>query len=121
VDPVTEFQTMVRALHTAGLEVILDVVFNHTAEGDHRGPALSLRGLDNASYYRLVAAEPRHYENWTGCGNTIAADQPLVTALIIDSLRWWVQAMHADGFRFDLAPVLGRGRPAFNRHAAFFE
>ncbi|HXQ31265.1 MAG TPA: glycogen debranching protein GlgX [Steroidobacteraceae bacterium] len=120
-DPVAEFQTMVRALHAAGLEVILDVVFNHTAEGDHSGPTLSLRAIDNASYYRLVAAEPRHYENWTGCGNTIAADQPLVTALILDSLRWWVQAMHVDGFRFDLAPVLGRGHPAFNRHAAFFE
>jgi glycogen operon protein len=121
VDPVDEFRTMVRALHGAGLEVILDVVFNHTAEGDHRGPTLSLRGIDNATYYRLAADEPRHYENWTGCGNTVAADQPLVTALIVDSLSWWAEAMHVDGFRFDLAPVLGRGRPAFNRHAAFFE
>ncbi|HXQ64848.1 MAG TPA: glycogen debranching protein GlgX [Steroidobacteraceae bacterium] len=119
-DPVAEFQTMVRALHAAGLEVILDVVFNHTAEGDHRGPTLSLRGIDNATYYRLAAEQPRHLENWTGCGNTIAADQPLVTALILDSLSWWAEAMHVDGFRFDLAPVLGRGRPAFNRHAALF-
>ena len=119
-DPVTEFQAMVKALHAAGLEVILDVVFNHTAEGDEHGPTLSLRGIDNPSYYRLDAQDPRRYENWTGTGNTVAVDQPMVTQVVLDSLRWWTEAMHVDGFRFDLAPVLGRKRPAFNRHADFF-
>ena len=119
-DPVAEFQTMVKALHAAGLEVILDVVFNHTAEGDERGPTLSLRGIDNPSYYRLDAQDPRRYENWTGTGNTVAVDQPMVTQVVLDSLRWWTAAMHVDGFRFDLAPVLGRKHPAFNRHADFF-
>ncbi len=119
-DPVAEFQTMVKALHAADLEVILDVVFNHTAEGDERGPTLSLRGIDNPGYYRLDGADPRRYENWTGCGNTVAVDQPMVTQLVLDCLRWWTEAMHVDGFRFDLAPVLGRKHPAFNRHADFF-
>ncbi len=119
-DPVREFQTMVKALHAAGIEVILDVVYNHTAEGDGRGATLSLRGIDNASYYRRSAEDGRVYEDWTGCGNTVAVDDPLVTAVIIDSLRWWTEKMHVDGFRFDLAPVLGRKRPAFNRHADFF-
>ena len=119
-DPVAEFQTRVKALHRAGLEVILDVVFNHTAEGDERGPTLSLRGIDNASYYQLSGEDPRRYANWTGTGNTVAVDHPPVTELVIDCLRWWVEAMHVDGFRFDLAPVLGRKHPAFNRHADFF-
>ena len=120
LDAVDEFRTMVRALHAAGIEVILDVVFNHTAEGNELGPTLSLRGIDNPGYYRLLAEQPRHYENWTGCGNTVAVDNPPVTALLLDCLRWWAEVMHVDGFRFDLAPVLGRKRPAFNRHAAFF-
>ena len=119
-DPVREFQTMVKALHAAGLEVILDVVYNHTAEGDARGPTLSLRGVDDLSYYRRASDEPSRYADWTGCGNTIAADEPLVAAVILDSMRWWSEAMHVDGFRFDLAPVLGRKHPAFNRHADFF-
>jgi isoamylase len=119
-DPVREFRTMVKALHAAGIEVILDVVFNHTAEGGGHGPTLSLRGVDDASYYRHASEDPGRYEDWTGCGNTVAVDEPLVTAVIVDSLRWWTEAMHVDGFRFDLAPVLGRKRPAFNRHADFF-
>jgi isoamylase len=119
-DPVREFQTMVKALHAAGIEVILDVVYNHTGEGNGRGPTLSLRGVDDASYYRHSSGDPARYEDWTGTGNTVAVDEPLVTAVIVDSLRWWTEAMHVDGFRFDLAPVLGRKRPAFNRHADFF-
>ncbi|GAP35546.1 glycogen debranching protein GlgX [Piscinibacter sakaiensis] len=120
--PRDEFRDMVRALHAAGLEVILDVVYNHTAEGDERGPALSFRGLDNASYYRLYHdAEHRlHHENHTGCGNTLDIRQPRVLQLVMDSLRFWVEQMHVDGFRFDLAPVLGRGDHGFDRHAAFF-
>ena len=119
-DPVDEFRSMVRALHAAGIEVILDVVFNHTAEGNEHGQTLSLRGIDNPGYYRLVSEAPLSYENWTGCGNTVAVDEPPVTALVVDCLRWWAEVMHVDGFRFDLAPILGRKRPAFNRHAAFF-
>ena len=119
-DPVDEFRRMVRALHAAGIEVILDVVYNHTAEGDGGGPTLSLKGFDNAAYYRLDAADPSRYENWTGCGNTIDASQPASRALIVDSLRWWAEAMHVDGFRFDLAPVLGRDGAAFRREAPLF-
>lgn len=119
-DPVAEFRQMVRALHAAGLEVILDVVFNHTAEGNEHGPVLSLKGFDNAAYYRLDAADPARYVNDTGCGNTVACDHPATLALILDSLRWWVEAMHVDGFRFDLAPVLGRRRTGFDRHAPLF-
>jgi glycogen operon protein len=119
-DAVTEFRAMVRALHEAGIEVILDVVFNHTAEGDERGPTLSLRGIDNPAYYRLDPARRRGYENWTGCGNTVAVDNRPTTELVLDCLRWWAESMHVDGFRFDLAPVLGRKRPAFNRHGEFF-
>jgi glycogen operon protein len=119
-DPVGEFRQMVRALHAAGIEVILDVVYNHTAEGDEGGPTLSLRGFDNAAYYRLDPDDPRRYANWTGCGNTIDASQPATRALILDSLRWWAEAMHVDGFRFDLAPVLGRDGGVFRRDAPLF-
>src|SRR5262249_12677187 len=93
-DAVREFKTMVRALHGAGLEVILDVVYNHTAEGNHLGPTLSFRGIDNASYYRLVANDPRYYMDYTGCGNTLQMQSPRVLQLIMDSLRYWVLEMH---------------------------
>jgi glycogen operon protein len=105
--PVDEFRDMVKALHRAGLEVILDVVFNHTAEGDHRGPTLSLRGLDNREYYILEADRSR-YANYTGTGNTLNANHPIVRRMIVDSLRYWVEVMHVDGFRFDLASILAR-------------
>ena len=118
--PRDEFRAMVRALHQAGIEVILDVVFNHTAESDEAGPALSFRGLDNAAYYRLHAATPATYENLSGCGNTLDIRQPPVLQLVMDSLRYWVLSMHVDGFRFDLAPVLGRAEHGFSAQAAFF-
>jgi glycogen operon protein len=111
--PVDEFRDMVKALHRSGIEVILDVVFNHTAEGDHTGPTLSFRGIDNPTYYILEENGSR-YANYTGCGNTLNANHPVVRRLIVDSLRYWVQEMHVDGFRFDLASVLARdeaGRP----------
>jgi isoamylase len=114
--PVDEFRDMVKALHRAGIEVILDVVFNHTAEGDHRGPTLSFRGLDNSTYYILEQARSR-YANYTGTGNTLNANHPVVRRMIVDSLRYWVEAMHVDGFRFDLASILSRdssGRPLAN-------
>jgi len=119
-DPVVEFKLMVRALHRAGLEVIMDVVYNHTPEGDEHGPTLSWRGLDNRVYYALRPTERRHYENMTGCGNTIAADQPAVQATILASLRYFAEEMRVDGFRFDLAPVLARDRGGFNANAPFF-
>jgi pullulanase/glycogen debranching enzyme len=103
-----EFKAMVKALHAAGLEVILDVVYNHTAEGSHLGPTLCFRGIDNAHYYRLTDGG-RRYADSTGCGNSPSASHPHVAQLILDSLRYWVTEMHVDGFRFDLAPVLGRG------------
>ncbi len=118
--PRDEFRSMVRALHAAGLEVILDVVYNHTAEGDHSGPTLSFRGLDNASYYRLSPNNPIHYKNFSGCGNTLDVRQPKVLQLVMDSLRYWVTEMHVDGFRFDLATVLGRGDFNFSAQAPFF-
>jgi isoamylase len=105
--PVHEFRDMVKALHRAGIEVILDVVFNHTAEGDHTGPTLSFRGLDNSTYYILQEDRAR-YANYSGTGNTLNANQPIVRRMIVDSLRYWVEAMHVDGFRFDLASILGR-------------
>jgi isoamylase len=105
--PVDEFRDMVKALHRAGLEVILDVVFNHTAEGDHRGPTLSFRGLDNTTYYILDADRSR-YANYSGTGNTLNANHPIVRRMIVDSLRYWVDTMHVDGFRFDLASILER-------------
>ena len=105
-DPLDEFRSMVRSLHAAGIEVILDVVYNHTAEGDERGPCVGLRGLDNSTYY-LLDREGR-YANYSGTGNTLRANHAVVRRLILDSLRYWVQAMHVDGFRFDLASVLSR-------------
>jgi glycogen operon protein len=114
--PVDEFRDMVKALHRAGIEVILDVVFNHTAEGDHNGPTLCFRGFEDRAYYVLEGRHAR-YANYTGCGNTLNANHPIVRRLIVDSLRYWVQDMHVDGFRFDLASVLSRdvnGRPIPN-------
>jgi len=114
--PVDEFRDMVKALHRAGLEVILDVVYNHTAEGDHSGPTLSFRGLDNPTYYILEDGGAR-YANYTGCGNTLNANDPIVRRMIVDSLRYWVEVMHVDGFRFDLASILARdasGQPMPN-------
>jgi len=105
--PVDEFRDMVKALHRAGIEVILDVVFNHTTEGDHRGPTLSFRGLDNSTYY-MLEPERAYYANYSGCGNTLNANHSIVRRLIVDSLRYWVKQMHVDGFRFDLASILAR-------------
>ena len=119
---VEEFKTMVRRLHAAGIEVILDVVYNHTAEGGRDGPTLSLRGIDNRSYYRLRPDAPAECVDFTGCGNTLDAAHPRVLQLIVDSLRYWVLEMHVDGFRFDLAVALargGRGACAFDRDGAF--
>src|SRR5207302_293332 len=117
---VREFKRMVRALHGAGLEVILDVVYNHTAEGNQLGPTLSLKGIDNASYYRL-AENPRYYMDYTGTGNTLNARSPQVLQLIMDSLRYWVTEMHVDGFRFDLASALARELYDVDRLSAFFD
>jgi isoamylase len=119
-DPVVEFKTMVRALHAAGFEVILDVVFNHTAEGNERGPTLCLRGLDNANYYRLPPHDRSQYKNFSGTGNTVSFDHPAVRSLVIDCLRYWVSEMGVDGFRFDLAPVVGRDSSGFSSNAPFF-
>jgi len=119
-DAVVEFKTMVKALHLAGIEVILDVVFNHTAEGSESGPLLNLRGIDNPVYYRLLE-DKRLYENVTGCGNTVNCEHAQVRSLIIECLKYWVDEMHVDGFRFDLATVLGRDRNGFNEHASFFK
>jgi glycogen operon protein len=116
-----EFKMMVRTLHTAGIEVILDVVYNHTAEGNHLGPTLSLRGIDNASYYRLVNDNSRFYMDYTGCGNTLNMTTPQVLQLIMDSLRYWVLEMHVDGFRFDLASTLARELHEVDRLGAFFD
>ena len=118
---VREFKMMVRALHAAGLEVILDVVYNHTAEGDHLGPTLSLRGIDNASYYRLQPGDPRRYQDFTGCGNTLNMRHPRVLQLIMDSLRYWVVEMHVDGFRFDLASALARELFEVDKLGSFFD
>jgi isoamylase len=120
-EQVTEFKSMVRALHGAGIEVILDVVYNHTAEGNHLGPTLSFKGIDNAAYYRLVNGNPRYYMDYTGCGNTPNTQNPRVLQLIMDSLRYWVSEMHVDGFRFDLASTLGREDHLFSRNSAFFD
>ncbi len=115
-----EFRAMVKRLHAAGIEVILDVVFNHTAESGEHGPTMSFRGLDNANYYRLQPAARSHYENYSGCGNTLDIRHPRVLQLVMDCLRYWVNEMHVDGFRFDLAPVLGRGNHGFDRGGTFF-
>jgi glycogen operon protein len=121
LDAAREFKMMVRALHAAGLEVILDVVYNHTAEGDHRGPNLSLRGIDNTTYYRLRPDQRSRYEDFTGCGNTLNMKSPQVLQLMMDSLRYWVEEMHVDGFRFDLASALARELHAVDRLSAFFD
>ena len=118
---VDEFKMMVRTLHDAGIEVILDVVYNHTAEGNHLGPTLSLRGIDNPTYYRLVGDNPRFYMDYTGCGNTLNMRHPQVLQLIMDSLRYWVTHMHVDGFRFDLASALARELHEVDRLSAFFD
>lgn len=115
------FRQAVDRLHAAGIEVILDVVYNHTAEGDHRGPTLSFRGLDNKAYYNLQAGHARYYVNDTGCGNTLAINHPFVLRLVLDSLRYWVSVMGVDGFRFDLATVLGREHHGFDLHGGFFD
>jgi glycogen operon protein len=118
---VAEFKAMVRALHEAGIEVILDVVYNHTAEGNHLGPTLSFRGIDNASYYRLVDDDPRYYRDYTGTGNSLNVRNPHTLQLIMDSLRYWVTEMHVDGFRFDLASTLARELHDVDRLSAFFD
>ena len=118
---VVEFKQMVKALHEAGIEVILDVVYNHTGEGNHLGPTLSLRGIDNCAYYRLVEDNLHYYMDFTGCGNSLNVRHPQVLKLIMDSLRYWVLEMHVDGFRFDLASALARELYAVDRLAAFFD
>jgi glycogen operon protein len=118
---VQEFKAMVRALHAAGLEVIIDVVYNHTAEGNHLGPTLSMRGIDNEAYYRLVDGNPQHYVDYTGTGNSLNVRDPRTLRLIMDSLRYWVTEMHVDGFRFDLAATLAREFYDVDRLSAFFD
>ncbi|MEM7710812.1 MAG: glycogen debranching protein GlgX, partial [Pseudomonadota bacterium] len=115
-----EFRVMVRRLHDAGIEVLLDVVYNHTAEGNQLGPTLSFRGIDNASYY-LLGDDPRYYFDTTGTGNTLNIDNRRVLQMVMDSLRYWVEECHIDGFRFDLASTLGRRRDSFDPHAPFFD
>ena len=118
---VQEFKWMVKALHAAGIEVILDVVYNHTAEGNHLGPVLSFKGIDNAAYYRLVDGDRRFYYDTTGTGNSLNMRHPHVLQLIMDSLRYWVTEMHVDGFRFDLASTLARQFHEVDRLSAFFD
>ncbi|MGR0221802.1 glycogen debranching protein GlgX [Agromyces sp. ZXT2-6] len=120
-EQVQEFKAMVKALHTAGIEVILDVVYNHTAEGNHLGPTLSMRGIDNAAYYRLVDDEPQYYMDYTGTGNSLNVGHPHSLQLIMDSLRYWVLEMHVDGFRFDLASTLAREFYEVDKLSTFFE
>ena len=120
-DQVREFKEMVKALHESGIEVILDVVYNHTAEGNHLGPTLSFKGIDNASYYRLVAEDRRYYMDYTGTGNTLNMVSPWSLQLLMDSLRYWVTEMHVDGFRFDLASTLARTFHEVDRLSAFFD
>jgi isoamylase len=114
------FRSTVSRLHDAGIEIVLDVVYNHTAEGNHLGPTLNFRGIDNTSYYRLQPDQPRYYDDVTGCGNALNLTHPRVLQMVMDSLRYWVEVCHVDGFRFDLASTLGRGRNGFDRDAAFF-
>lgn len=118
---VSDFKTMVRELHRAGLEVILDVVYNHTCEGNHLGPTLSFRGIDNPNYYHLLPGKPEYYLDFTGTGNSVDASHPQVLTLILDSLRYWVDEMHVDGFRFDLASTLGREQYEFDPRGGFFD
>jgi isoamylase len=120
-DQVAEFKNMVRTLHSAGLEVILDVVYNHTAEGNHLGPTVSFRGVDNTAYYRALEGNPRYYMDYTGCGNTLNMRHPRALQLLMDSLRYWVTEMHVDGFRFDLAAALARELHEVDRLGAFFD
>ncbi|KAB8146004.1 glycogen debranching protein GlgX [Chloroflexia bacterium SDU3-3] len=120
-EQVREFKAMVKAMHAAGIEVILDVVYNHTCEGNHLGPTLSMKGVDNAVYYRLVGDQPRYYMDYTGCGNSLNMLHPRTLQLVMDSLRYWVQEMHVDGFRFDLASTLARGLYNGDRLSAFFD
>lgn len=120
-EQVNEFKTMVKELHKAGIEVILDVVYNHTAEGNHLGPTLSFRGIDNSAYYRLVDDNKRYYMDYTGTGNTLNANLPNVLRLMMDSLRYWITDMHVDGFRFDLAATLARELHEVDRLSAFFD
>ncbi len=120
-EQVSEFKAMVKTLHEAGIEVILDVVYNHTAEGDHRGPTLSFRGIDNSAYYRLDGSEPWRYLDYTGCGNSLNARHPHALQLVMDSLRYWVLEMHVDGFRFDLASALARELHDVDRLSTFFD
>jgi isoamylase len=120
-EQVGEFKTMVKALHEAGIEVILDVVYNHTAEGDHMGPTLSFRGIDNAAYYRLDGSERWRYLDYTGCGNSLNARNPHALQLVMDSLRYWILEMHVDGFRFDLASALARELHDVDRLSTFFD
>lgn len=116
---ISEFKQMVKALHNAGIEVILDVVYNHTAEGDENGATLSFKGIDNANYYRLSPHNRRYFENYTGCGNTLNMGHPRVLQLVMDSLRYWVEEMHVDGFRFDLASALARDQSGFSNRSSF--
>jgi len=118
---VQEFKQLVKTLHAAGIEVLLDVVYNHTAEGNHLGPTLSYKGIDNAAYYRLFAEDPRYYVDYTGTGNTLNVRHPHVLQLLMDSLRYWVTEMHVDGFRFDLAAALARTLHEVDRLSAFFD
>jgi isoamylase len=120
-DQVAEFKNIVRTLHSAGLEVILDVVYNHTAEGNHLGPTVCFRGIDNTAYYRVVEGQPRYYMDYTGCGNTLNMRHPRSLQLLMDSLRYWVTEMHVDGFRFDLAAALARELHEVDRLGAFFD
>ena len=118
-NPLDAFRTTVARLHDAGIEVMLDVVYNHTAEGNHMGPTLSFRGIDNASYYWLKPDNPRYYDDFTGCGSSLNLNHPRVLQMVMDSLRHWVEVCHVDGFRFDLATTLARGPNGFDRHSAF--
>jgi isoamylase len=118
--PLDAFRSTVSRLHDAGIEVILDVVYNHTAEGNHLGPTLSFRGIDNPSYYWLLPDQPRYYADFTGCGNALNLTHPRVLQMVMDSLRYWVQVCHVDGFRFDLASTLGRGPNGFDGGVGFF-
>jgi len=118
---VEEFKSMVKTLHSAGIEVLLDVVYNHTCEGDQLGPTLSMRGVDNAAYYILKPDDPRHYADFTGCGNTVNLEHPRALQLVMDSLRYWVEEMHVDGFRFDLASALARESGRVEHLGGFFD
>src|SRR4029077_13919529 len=120
-EQVSEFRTMVKRLHRAGIEVILDVVYNHTGEGNHLGPTLSMRGVDNAAYYRLQPDDPRYYKAFTGARDSLNMLHPGTMQAIMDSLRYWVLHMHVDGFRFDLAPALARELYEVNRLGTFFD